>query len=180
MPIKRARSLIPLAFYLAVTVVVVWCDMATNEELAKNFKTLSECVKTIQDKMVTLERGATHSGADPLQSGPGTQHSSTDPAGLSPPPRKKTRLEDEVVISNEETEDTDVSQGPLVMLSEAAAAFLETAFSMKLDNNAQKVKANGIPDLRWIQCAKLDSVVSANVLTAAKTADRASSCIQNF
>jgi len=64
MPIKGPRGLIPLAYYLAVTVVVV--DMATNEELAKNLETLSECVNTIQDKMVTLERGATHSGADLL------------------------------------------------------------------------------------------------------------------
>ena len=68
-------------------------------------------------------------------------------------------------------------QGPLVSISEAAAAFLEAAFSMKLDNNAQKAKAkvDGIPDSRWIQCAKLDLVVSANVLAAARATDRASS-----
>ena len=53
---------------------------------------------------------------------------------------------------------------------------------MKLDNNARKAKAkaNGTPDSRWIQCAKLDPVVSANVSAATRTADRASSRIQNF
>ena len=182
MPIKGARGPIPTAFYLAVTGVVVSYDMATNEELAKNLETLTESVKSIQDKIVTLERGATHSGVDPLQSGSGTQHSSTDHADLNPPPSKKTRLEDDEVNSDEEAEDTDVSQGPLVTLSEAVAAFLETAFSIKLDNNSRKAKAkaNGTPDSRWIQCAKLDSVVSANVSAAARTADRASSRIQNF
>ena len=53
---------------------------------------------------------------------------------------------------------------------------------MKLDNNARKAKAKvkGTPDSRWIQCAKLDPVVSANVSAAVRMADRASSRIQNF
>ena len=132
--------------------------------------------------MTTLKRGAIQSGTDPQQSGFGTQFSSTDPAGLTLPPQKRTRLEDDEVVSDDEMEDNDASQGPLVPISEAAAAFLEAAFSMKLDNNARKAeaKADGIPDSRWIQCAKLDSVVSANVSAAARATDRASSRIQNF
>ena len=76
-------------------------------------------------------------------------------------------------------EDNEASQGPI---SEVVAAFLEATFSMKLDNNAQKAKAkvDGIPDLCWIQCAKLDLVVSANVSAATRVTDRASSQIQNF
>ena len=78
--------------------------------------------------------------------------------------------------------DTDTAQGPLVSISKAAATFLETAFSTKLDNNSRKVKAkaNGAPDSCWIQCAKLDPVVSANVRGVARMADKASSQIQNF
>ena len=73
-------------------------------------------------------------------------------------------------------------QRPLIPISEAVAAFLEASFIMKLDNNAwkAKAKANGTPDSRWIQCTKLYPVVSANVLVAARTVDRASSRIQNF
>ena len=110
------------------------------------------------------------------------QNSDADLAGLIPPPSKKTRLEEEYSDSDEEAEDNDTSSGSLVTLSESAAAFLEAVFSSKLDNNSRKAKAKakGTPDSRCIQCAKLDPVVSANVPTAARTADRASSRIQNF
>ena len=37
----------------------------TSEELAKDLESLSESVKSIQDKLAMLERGATHSGVDP-------------------------------------------------------------------------------------------------------------------
>ena len=128
-----------------------------------------------------LKRGAIHNGADLQQSGSGTgmQHSSTDPADLNPPPIKRIRTEEDEATSNDEAEDTNTSQGPLVPISKAAATFLETTFSTKLDNNAHKAraKANGTPDSCWIQCAKLDPVVSANVLEPVWTADRASSQI---
>ena len=39
---------------------------------------------------------------------------------------------------------------------------------------------DGIPDSCWIQCAKLDSVVSANVSAAARAIDKASTRTQNF
>lgn len=59
-----------------------------------------------------------------------------------------------------------MSQGLLNPISEAAVMFLETAFSTKLDNNTHKAKTkvNGTNDLQWIQCAKLNPVVSAHVL----------------
>ena len=128
-----------------------------------------------------LKCRATHSGTDPQQSGSGMQFSSTDLAGLNPPP-KRIRVDEEEVNSDEEAENFDMSQGLFVPISEAAAAFLEASFNMKLDNNAWKAKAkvNGMPNSRWIQCAKLDSVVSANVLVATRLADRVSSRIQNF
>ena len=110
------------------------------------------------------------------------QSSSTDLAGLTLPPQKRTRQEDDEGISDDEVEDNDTSQGPVVPISEVAAAFLEAAFSMKLDNNARKAKAkaDGIPDSCWIQCAKLDSLVSANVSSAARATDSASSQILKF
>ena len=94
---------------------------------------------------------------------------------------KRIRTEEGGVTSDDEAEDTDTSQGPLVPISEAAATFLETAFSTKLDNACKaKTKANGTPVSCWIQCAKPDPVVSVNVPGSARMADRASTRIQNF
>ena len=93
--------------------------MATSEELAKSLEILSESVKSIQDKLAMLERGATHSGADLQQSGSSMQYSSSHLAGLNPPPNKKARQEDEESNSDKEVEDTNAPQGPLITLFEA-------------------------------------------------------------
>jgi len=79
-------------------------------------------------------------------------------------------------------EENDEPHGPLVPLSEEAAAFLETTFASKLDNatRVSKAKGHGIPDSRWIRCPKMDSVVSTNVSAGARTADRAASRLQQF
>jgi len=61
--------------------------MASNEEYAKSLETLEERVKSMQNELVMLKRRVTHSGSDP-QPGVGTQYSSTDIAGLVPPPKK--------------------------------------------------------------------------------------------
>jgi len=41
-------------------------------------------------------------------------------------------------------------------------------------------KVNGNPNSHWIQCAKLDPVVAANVSPATQMEDRTTSPIQNF
>ena len=136
----------------------------------------------MQDQLTTLTSGATYSGVN-SQSGSGLQYSGTDSdTGLTPPPKKKTRVEDDEDDSEEETEDVDSQHGPLIPLSEAAAAFLEASFNKKLDNKSRvaKAKANEIPDSRWIRCSQLDPVVSVNLPPTARTADRAASRIQNF
>ncbi len=70
----------------------------------------------------------------------------------------------------------------LVELSEATAAFVETAFKTKLDNAHRKKKLAkfGTPDNRWLRCPKLDPVVSANVSRDATRADRGSSRLHQF
>ena len=67
----------------------------------------------------------------------------------------------------------EIEENELVTLSDEGATFLEAAFGSKLDNNSRKAKAKaqGIPNSRWIRCAKIDPVVSANVPPAARTAD---------
>ena len=84
-------------------------------------------------------------------------------------------------MTDEETEWED-TQAPLVTLSDAASAFLEATFKSKLENKARvaKAKGQGTPDSRWIRCAKIDPVVTANVPPAARTADRAASRLQQF
>lgn len=73
-----------------------------------------------------MKRGATHSGLNP-QSSSGTQQSDgNELAGDNLPPGKKLRMEDEEdPVTDEETEEWEDSQAPLVTLSDAASAFLE-------------------------------------------------------
>ena len=144
--------------------------MASNEELQKTLQTLSTGIKSIQNELTTLK----HRPYKMAQACSSQDLACNSAAQILPlPPQKRTKLEDDEVISNDKVEDNDALQGPLVPISEAVAAFLEAAFSMKLDNNARKVKvkADCIPDLRWIQYAKLDSVVSANVLATVRATE---------
>jgi len=67
--IKGACSLIPLAFYLAVTAVTSISIMASNEELVKALANLIKSVMPIQDNIVMLKQyGPTQIGTDPLTS----------------------------------------------------------------------------------------------------------------
>ena len=182
MPTKGARGLFPLAFYLAVTVIV----SSYGWRITKSYRSLTDTINERQvhtgwiddAKLKAIQNGTkTCNSQDPACN----SAAQILPAWLSP--QKRTRLEDDEVISNDKVEDNDASQGPLVPISEAVAAFLEAAFSMKLDNNTRKAKAkaDGIPDSCWIQCAKLDSVVSVNVsAAAARVTDKVSTWIQNF
>ena len=106
MPIKEARSLIPLAFYSAVTIEVG----VNNEELSKTVENLAESVKSMQDQLMMLTRGATHNGTSP-QYNSSLQNSSTNlDTSLIPPPNKKTRLKDEEDESDEELEEVDTQK----------------------------------------------------------------------
>ena len=60
MPIKGARGLIPLAFYLAVTIFVSSAICRLTKKW-KNLESLSESVKSIKDKLAMLEHRA-HTG----------------------------------------------------------------------------------------------------------------------
>ena len=177
-----------MAFYLAVTVV----DMSkstnneeqstSNGELSKTISQLAESVKSIQDELQVLKRGATQIGLNPLcQSGSQDSVTRNEP-GQELPPNKRTRVESEGADSEGEIEEGEEPHGPLVPLSEAAAAFIEATFGAKLNNatSVSKAKGQGIPDSRWIRCPKLDSVVSANVSAGARSTDRAASRIQLF
>ena len=130
-----------------------------------------------------LKRGTTHSGLNP-QSSSGTQQSDgNDLAGDNLPPGKKPRIEEEEdPATDEESEEWEDTQVPLLTLSDAASAFLETTFGSKLDNKARvaKAKGQGTPNSRWIRCAKIDPVVTANVPPTVRTADRAASRLQQF
>ena len=131
-----------------------------------------------------LKHGATHSGLNPQPTG--SQHSDIDLGaglGLEIPPPKKQKTDDKVEVEDEEADDADIEPtGQLIDLSEAGAAFLETAFVSKLLNDNRKLKAtkNGISDSCWIRCPKIDVVVAANVSPSAKKANRAVSRLQQF
>ena len=78
--------------------------MADNEELAKSIESLTKSVKSIQDDLLMLKHGTTHSGLN-LQSSSGTQQSDgNDLAGDNLPPGKKPRIEEEDPATDEESE----------------------------------------------------------------------------
>ena len=72
--------------------------------------------------------------------------------GQDPPPAKRPRNDDNDVEEEEEGE----VDSPLVLLSEVANAYLESAFKSKLDNLSRKSKATKFrtPDSCWIRCPK--------------------------
>ena len=162
--------------------------MSTKEEIAKTLAKLSKSIqnrfelpgsmKSLQDSLETLKRGATHSGVNPQPTG--SQNSDINLSasfGAEPPPLKKRKPDNDFELEDEE-EDADIEPtGKLVNLSEAGAASLETAFGSKLQKENRKLKTtkNGIPDSRWIRCPKIDTVVAANISPATKKADRAAS-----
>ena len=67
-------------------------------------------------------------------------------------------------------------------MSEEAAAFIETAFKMKLKNSdrVELAEKYGVPDSRWLKCLELDPVVAATIPTTSQRADRTASRLQNF
>ena len=134
---------------------------------------LSESVKAIKAELETLKRGATYSGSEPRTR---TQDSAIEP-GQDPPPAKRPRND-----ADSDVEEEGEADSPLVPLSEAANAYLESAFKTKLDNSSRKSKATkfGTPDSRWIRCPKIDAVVIANVAKEAERNDRAASRLQQF
>ena len=92
--------------------------MSTNEEIAKTLAELSKSVqnlselpgsmKSLQDKLETLKRGATHSGVNPQPTG--SQYSDVDLSagfGIEPPPPKKRKPDDDLELDDEE-EDADI------------------------------------------------------------------------
>ena len=105
--------------------------MADNEELVKSIESLTKSVKSIQDDLLMLKRGTTHSGLNP-QSPSGTQQSDgNDMAGDNLPPGKKPRIEEEEEDPATESEEGEDTQVPLLTLSDAASAFLETTLRVQ-------------------------------------------------
>ena len=156
--------------------------MSGNEELTKTIESLAESVKSIKDELQTLKRGAIQNGSNPQSSAGAQQSEASISTGADPPPGKKARMEEEDPVTDEEPDDWEDSQAPLVALSDAASAFLEATFGSKLDNKTRvaKAKGQGTPDSQWIRCAKIDQVVATNVPSAARTADRSASRLQQF
>ena len=52
-------------------------------------------------------------------------------------------MEEEDPVTDDEPDDWEDSQAPLVALSDTASAFLETTFGSKLDNKTRVAKAKG-------------------------------------
>ena len=165
----------------------------TEIDTTKAIAALTASIKAIQDELKTMKSGATDSDVN-LQSG--MKHGATDSGNIHHTglqnndlvssqdlPAKRPRM---MKSDTEEFEDDeelqDEVEDQLVTLSEAASAFLETAFKSKIDNSARRtnIKKFGIPDLWYTRCPKIDAVVSANISKDAERIDRTTSCLQQF
>ena len=84
--------------------------------------------------------------------------------------------------TDEEIEDCEDIQAPLIPVSEVVSAFLEEAFGTKLENKVRvaKAKAQGTHNSQWIRCSKINPVVMVNATPAARMADRVASQLQQF
>jgi len=133
-PIKGASGLFPLAFYLAVTVVV--CYNGGQRGISKDYKESCGKHQVHTGRNHDTKSEAIQIGTNPLSGGSSIQNSSTDmDTGPNPPPIKKTRVEDDEGNSEEEAE-MDMPEGPIIPISEEAATFLEVSFSMKLEKKS--------------------------------------------
>ena len=67
----------------------------------------------------------------------------------------------------------DISQTETFESSEAGEAFLEAAFSKRMDakSRTQRIETQGTSNCRWTKCPGLDPTVSANVLKEAVRTD---------
>ena len=143
----------------------------TENDTTKAIAALTVSVKAMQDELKTIKSGATNSG---VNSQSGMKLGATDSgsilyAGLQDSdlvsgqdhPAKRPRTADGDIEEFEHEGEQDELEDQLVTLSEAASAFLETAFKSKINNSARgtKIKKFGIPDSRWTRCPKIDAVV---------------------
>ena len=144
-----------------------------QDPMATVIADLSESVKAIKAELEMLKCGATYSGSEPRTS---MQDSIIEP-GQDPPLAKRPRND-----VDSDAEEEGEADSPLVPLSEAPNAYLESAFKLKLDNSSRKSKATKFetPDSRWIRCPKMDTAVIANVANEAERNDRAASRLQQF
>ena len=126
--------------------------MSGNKELTKTIESLAESVKSIKDKLQTLKSGAIQNGSNPQSSADTQQSDASISISDDPPPGKKARMEKEDPATDEEPDDWEDSQAPLVALSDAASAFLKVTFGSKLDNKTRvaKAKGQGTSDSQWI------------------------------
>ena len=148
----------------------------TENDTTKAIAALTASIKAIQEELKTIKSGATDSGVN-SQSGikRGATNSGIIPhagsqdsdlaSGQDLPAKRPRTAESDTEELEDDGEPQDEVEDQLVTLSEAASAFLETAFKSKIDNSARrtKIKKFGIPDSRWTRCPKIDAVVSANI-----------------
>ena len=127
---------------------------------AKGTRWNSNRAHAIYSKGWLRQTSAIQNGSNPQSSASTQQSDASILTGDDPPPGKKARTEEEDLATDNKPVDWEDSQAPLVALSDAASAFLETTFGSKLDNKTRVAKRQGTPDSQWIRCMKIDQVVA--------------------
>ena len=146
--------------------------MSDNDNsTVKTIAELQEMMFLFWKELQELKSGATNVATNPPPSGNqppaalgnalNTGNSGNRSGGAQ---RKRGRETNEEEPDTDEEFDAEIDADSF-QLSEAGEAFLQTAFSKRMDrkNRAQRVEKLGMPDCRWTKCPTLDPVVAANL-----------------
>ena len=112
---------------------------------AKGARWNSKQARAIYSKGQLRQTSAIQNGSNPQSSASTQQSDASTLTGDDPPPGKKARTEEEDLATDDEPDDWEDSQAPLVALSDAASAFLKMTFGSKLDNKTRVAKGQARP-----------------------------------
>ena len=193
-PIKGPRVHTCSAFYLAVT--ANYFDLCYKYKMSDQDNATAKAITELQEKMLSFHKelqelkksGATSVATNPLLPGNSQLPVASDNAlnsgnfgnrsgGVQRKRGRETDDEEEVDSDDEDEIDADTFQ-----LSEAGEAFLQTAFSKRMNAKGQAkwIEKQGVPDFLWTKCPTLDPVISANVSKDAIRSDNREKKLQEY
>jgi len=174
-------------------------DHGDNDTTAQTLAEMQATMKAFHEELQALKRGAT-SVATPLA---GSTQQPDAPRGVGDygnptlrsgevgqrKRRRETNEEDDDTRDrgsskpdDEEEEYDSMEENETFPLSETGNAFLEAAFSKRMNNTSytSKIKKHGTPDSRWTRCPELDAVVLANLPKETVSADSKAKRLHSF
>jgi len=168
------------AFYLAVTANLIYKLCVTEKmsdtgesDTARALAQMQATMERFNQELIAIKSGSTSVGTNPPPGAPsGVQDSGSSgirsgEAGQRRRGRETDEDDDDVERDCDDPDDDDLllDEATTFPLSEAGNAFLEAAFSKRMEKKTyeNRIQKCGTPDSRWSKCPDLDAVVVANL-----------------